>query len=118
MAEETTLSQIRQRLRTFNAERNWAQYHSPRNLAMALSVEVSELLALYLWSSDNGPQPPIESRKENVEEEVADILICLLNFCHRADVDLLSVTEKKIAKNAEKYPVEKSFGKLEKHTEL
>jgi NTP pyrophosphatase (non-canonical NTP hydrolase) len=118
MAEETTLSQIQQQLMNFNLQRNWDQYHSPRNLAMALSVEVGELLALYLWSSDDGPQPPVETRLDKVEEEVADVLICLLNFCQKAEIDILSVTEKKILKNGKKYPVEKSFGKLEKHTEL
>ena len=118
MQENTTLSHIQDLLIAFNKDRNWGQYHSPRNLAMALSVEVGELLSLYLWSSDDGPQPPIVEREKQVKEEAADVLICLLNFCHQADIDILSVTKQKIQKNAEKYPVEKSFGKLEKHTEL
>jgi NTP pyrophosphatase (non-canonical NTP hydrolase) len=118
MDENTTLSHIQQRLINFNTERNWSQYHNPRNLAMAISVEAGELLEHYLWSSDNGPQPPITNRKHKVKEEVADVLICLLNFCHHAEIDLIEATLEKIQMNEEKYPIEKCFGKLEKHTEL
>ena len=118
MPENTTLSHIQKRLIDFNAARNWNQYHSPRNLAMAISVEAGELLEQYLWSSDTGPQPPIETRIHTVKEEAADILICLLNFCHNAEIDLLSATMQKIDQNEKKYPIDKSFGKLEKHNEL
>ena len=116
--ETTTLSHIQKRLLLFNKERNWEQYHNPRNIAMALSVEAGELLSHFLWSSDDGPQPPVEGRKELVEQEAADVLICLLNFCHQANIDILNATMKKIDINENKYPVKKSYGKLEKHTEL
>lgn len=113
-----TLSDIQRLLIAFNAERGWDKYHSPRNLAMALSVEAAELLELYLWSSDNGPQPPVAARNERVASEAADVLICLLNLCATADVDLLAAAAEKIEKNRQKYPIEKSFGRLEKHDEL
>ena len=100
--EETTIGAIQKTLRIFNAERDWDQYHSPRNLAMALSVEAAELLELYLWSSDTGPQPPVASRIPKVEDEAADVLICLLNFCRHADIDLAAAVKRKIGKNAEK----------------
>jgi NTP pyrophosphatase (non-canonical NTP hydrolase) len=106
------------RVRAFNDARDWGRYHSPRNLAMALSVEAGELLELYLWSADGGPQPPVESRAPKVADEAADVLICLLNFCDRAGVDLESAFEQKLARNAEKYPVERARGRLEKSTEL
>ena len=118
MTRSSTLLQIQNKIREFNRERDWSQYHSPRNIAMALSVEVGELLELFLWSSDDGPQPPVEGRREKVEEEAADVLICLLNFCDQMDIDILEVTEQKIAKNHGKYPVDKSSGRLEKHNEL
>ena len=114
---ETTIATLRSRLRTFNEERDWDRYHSPRNLAMALTVEANELLELYLWSTDEGPQPPVASRIPKVEEEAADVLICLLNFCHHAHVDLAAAVERKILKNAEKYPVSKVRGRMEKHSE-
>lgn len=116
--QHTTLGELRARIAAFNAERDWAQYHSPRTLAMALSVEVAELLELYLWSSDQGPQPPVASRAPRVAEELADVAICLMNLAERTGVDLSAAIEAKLAKNAEKYPVEQSRGRLEKSTEL
>ena len=118
MTKTSTLLQIQNKIREFNHERDWAQYHSPRNTAMALSVEAGELLELFLWSSDDGPQPPVEGRRSKVEEEAADVLICLLNFCDQMNIDLLEVTERKIERNRLKYPIEKSLGRLEKHNEL
>ena len=114
---ETTIAELQNLLRMFNEERDWDQYHSPRNLAMALSVEAGELLELFLWSSDDGPQPPLPSRIPKVEEEAADVLICLLNFCRHAQVDLSAAVEQKIRKNAEKYPVSLVRGRMEKHSE-
>ena len=118
MTTTPTLLQLQNKIREFNRERDWAQYHSPRNIAMALSVEAGELLELFLWSSDDGPQPPVESRRRKVGEEAADVLICLLNFCDQMNIDLLDVTNQKIEHNRLKYPVEKSIGRLEKHNEL
>jgi NTP pyrophosphatase (non-canonical NTP hydrolase) len=118
MSNSTSLSQIDALIAKFNADRDWEQYHNPRNLAMALSVEASELLELFLWSSDQGPQPPVEGRDGDVADEAADVLICLLNVCRSMNIDLLEATKNKIAKNALKYPIEKSLGKLEKHDEI
>ncbi|MSP55178.1 MAG: nucleotide pyrophosphohydrolase [Myxococcales bacterium] len=116
--DTTPIAAIRQRLAAFNTERDWAQYHSPRNLAMAVSVEAGELLALYLWSSDGGPQPAVASRSAQVEDEAADVLISLLNLCNVAGIDLAAAVDRKLARNAERYPVDVSRGRLEKYTEL
>lgn len=115
---EPKLSDLAARIRAFNAERDWGRYHSPRNLAMALSVEAGELLELYLWCSDDGPQPPVEARAPRVAEEAADVLICLLNLCDRAGIDLAAAVDAKLLRNAEKYPVQAARGRLEKSTEL
>lgn len=114
----TPLAELRARLRAFNAERDWSRYHSPRNLAMAVSVEAAELLELYLWSADDGPQPAVPERAPRVEEEAADVLISLLNLCEAAGIDLTAAVERKIARNAEKYPVERARGRAEKWSEL
>ena len=116
--DRTELGTLRRALRNFNAERDWGRYHSPRNLAMALSVEAGELLELYLWSSDEGPQPPVASRETKVADEAADVLICLLNLCEAAGVDLSAAVADKLARNALKYPVDLARGRLEKSTEL
>ena len=115
---ETTILQVKTALKAFNNAREWSQYHNPRNLAMALSVEANELLSLFLWSSDTGPQPPVASRQQSVHEEAADVMICLLNFCNSMNIDLAQAVYQKMQKNNEKYPVNKSRGKLEKHNEL
>ena len=115
---ETNIAEMRREIAAFNQERDWAQYHNPRNLAMALSVEAAERLELYLWSADDGPQPPVESRAPRVAEELADVAICLLNLAERTGVDLSAAVAAKLAKNAEKYPVASSRGRLEKSTEL
>lgn len=114
----TPIATLRDALRSFNADRDWAQYHSPRNLAMAVSAEAGELLALYLWSADGGPQPPVAARADKVADEAADVLISLLNLCNAADLDLAAAVERKLAANAAKYPVHAARGRLEKYTEL
>ncbi|MDP2311589.1 MAG: nucleotide pyrophosphohydrolase [Pseudomonadota bacterium] len=116
--DSTPIGELRARLRAFNAERDWARYHSPRNLAMAVSVEAGELLELYLWSADEGPQPAVASRTPRVADEAADVLISLLNLCEAAGIDLAAAVEAKIARNAEKYPVARASGRLEKWDEL
>ena len=119
MAEETvTLRELSARVAKFNDERDWAQYHNPRNLAMSVSVEVGELLELFLWSRDDGPQPPVEARIPKVREEVADVAICLLNLCNRMDIDLAGAIVDKLKINAERYPVDKARGRMEKYGEL
>ena len=112
------LDALTSQVRAFNEARDWGRYHSPRNLAMALTVEAGELLELYLWAADDGPQPPVASRSPRVADEAADVLICLLNFCDRAGVDLHAAFERKLALNAQKYPVDQSRGRLEKSSEL
>lgn len=116
--QHTTLAELRDRVRAFNEARDWGRYHSPRNVAMALSVEAAELLELYLWAADEGPQPPVAARAPRVAEEAADVLICLLNLAEVAGVDLAAAVEAKLAKNELKYPVELSRGRLEKSSEL
>ena len=113
----TTLAQIRDALRQFNADRDWGRYHSPRNLSMALCVEAAELMELYLWAADEGPQPPVAARLPRVAEEAADVAICLLNFCERADIDLAAAIAAKLEANARKYPAEQVRGRLDKHDE-
>lgn len=116
--EATPLGEIAAAIHAFNEARDWAQYHSPRNLAMSLSVEANELLELYLWSADGGPQPPVSTRGPKVAEEAADVLITLLSFCQRANIDLAAAAQAKLARNAERYPVERARGRLEKAAEL
>lgn len=114
----TTLAELSGAVQEFNAARDWSQYHCPRNLAMALSVECAELLELYLWSRDDGPQPPVPSREPRVADELADVAVCLLNLAAHSGVDLAAAVDRKMLKNGRKYPVALARGRMEKSTEL
>lgn len=118
MADDApTLAELQARVRAFADARDWGKFHSPRNLAMALSVEASELLELYLWSADDGPQPLNPGREPKVADEAADVLICLLNFCDRAGVDLAAALDDKLRRAEEKYPADRVRGQALKYHE-
>ena len=105
----TPLSELKEALARFNAERGWGRFHTPMHLAMALSAEAGELLELFLWKrEDELPD------RERLGEEMADVLICLTNLARRLDLDLMATVEKKIAKNAERYPAAQAYGRADK----
>jgi dCTP diphosphatase len=112
-----TIAELQARVRAFADARDWARFHSPRNLAMALSVEAGELLELYLWSEDAGPQPLVPERAPKVADEAADVMICLLNFCERAGIDLAAAVQSKLARAEAKYPADRVRGKALKYHE-
>ncbi|MEC8191779.1 MAG: nucleotide pyrophosphohydrolase [Myxococcota bacterium] len=119
MADQSiSISELKRAVADFNSQRDWAQYHNPRNLAMALSVEASELLELFLWSRDDGPQPPVDGRMLRVHDELADVVICALNLANQMGIDVSDAVSNKLEKNAKKYPVAKARGRMEKSTEL
>jgi NTP pyrophosphatase (non-canonical NTP hydrolase) len=117
MTADPTIADLTARVRAFAEARDWGKFHSPRNLAMALSVEAGELLELYLWSTDEGPQPPVAARDARVAGEAADVLMCLLNFCDRAGIDLAQALDEKLAKAEAKYPVDRVRGQALKYDE-
>ncbi len=112
------LTELRDRLRQFADERDWEQFHSPKNLAIALSVEASELLEHFQWLTDAESARLDATQLARVREELADVLLYLIRLADRLDVDLLAAARDKIALNAEKYPVEKARGSSRKYTEL
>ncbi|MFT6816403.1 MAG: dCTP diphosphatase [Myxococcota bacterium] len=115
--DSPTLDALTARVRAFSEARDWVQFHSPRNLAMALSVEASELLELYLWCDDDGPQPRVAEREPKVADEAADVLMCLLNLCDQAGIDLGRAFHDKMDRAEKKYPVERVHGKALKYSE-
>lgn len=110
------LDEIRERLRAFVAEREWEQFHDPKNLAMAVASEAGELLAEYRWISnaeaDVWSQEPENQRR--VAMEAADVGIALLLFCDRIGLDVVGIMEQKIEINLRNYPVEASRGHHER----
>jgi NTP pyrophosphatase (non-canonical NTP hydrolase) len=100
------------KLIAFRDARDWEQFHNPKDLALAISVEAGELLELYLWKK------PEEANKERVKEELADILSFALLLAEKYDFDIKQIVLEKIAANDLKYPVEKAKGTAKKYTEL
>ena len=114
----TDLESLRDQLRTFASERDWDQFHSPKNLAAALAVEASELLEHFQWLTEaQSQQLPPETLNE-VSNEVADVLLYLIRISDKLGIDLIAAANAKIVLNAEKYPVEKARGSSRKYTEL
>jgi NTP pyrophosphatase (non-canonical NTP hydrolase) len=105
-------------IKAFNRERDWERYHSPKNLAMALTVEVSELLEIFQWLTEDQSRhlPPV--KKQAVEEEIGDVTILLLALAEEVGIDILDAARKKLQRNREKYPVHKARGRAEKYNEL
>ena len=112
------LDDITSRIVEFRDERDWQQYHSPRNLAASVSIEAAELLELFQWSSDESIAEDVETRRTDLERELADILIYCLLLAHDTGVDPVAAVEAKLAENAAKYPTHKARGSRAKYTEL
>jgi len=113
-----SLIELRDALRRFAAERDWQQFHTPKNLAIALSVEASELLEHFQWLSDAESQSLDATQLARVRDEIADVLLYLVRLADRLDVDLLAAARDKLALNAKKYPADKSRGSSRKYTDL
>jgi dCTP diphosphatase len=112
------LEKLRDELRRFAADREWDQFHTPKNLAIALSVEAAELLEHFQWLTPEESQHLTTERVEGVRLEMADILLYLVRLADRLGVDLAASAFDKIAINAKKYPVALAKGSAKKYTEL
>jgi NTP pyrophosphatase (non-canonical NTP hydrolase) len=106
-------------LRAFAADRDWDQFHTPKNLASAITVETSELLEIFQWSRGQKEWNDLDAPdvRARTEEELADILLYLIRFADKAGIDLQRAAESKLALNAEKYPVERFKGSDKKYNE-
>ena len=109
---------LREALRRFADERDWEQFHSPKNLAMALSVEAAELLEHFQWLTEEQSRRPRPRELEKMREEMADVLLYLVRLADRLGVDLAHAASAKMKLNAKKYPVRKARGNSRKYTEL
>lgn len=105
-------------LRAFAAERDWEQFHSPKNLAAALSVEAAELLEHFQWLSEEQSLSLPTEKHEAVAEEVADVLLYLLQLADKLGIDPVEAARKKLETNARKYPVDRAKGNSKKYSEL
>lgn len=118
--ELTQIKKIQDQIANFAKEREWDQFHTPKNLAMALTIEASELMEIFQWLTSEQSKEILadEAKAIKVEEEIADVFIYALRFANVLGIDVEEAIQKKIAKNAKKYPVEKAKGNALKYNEL
>ena len=105
------MKETMERIKKFRDDRDWQQFHTPSNLAKAISIESGELLEEFLWDNDN-------FNLQNVKEELADVMIYCIHMANALDVNIEDIINMKMDKNEMKYPVEKTKGKSTKYTEL
>jgi NTP pyrophosphatase (non-canonical NTP hydrolase) len=109
-----SLDDLRNQLRDFARARDWEQFHSPKNLSMALIVEAAELLEHFQWLTESQSQVLNPEKREQVAQELADVLLYLVRLADRLDIDLLDAAQRKLVINAHKYPADKVRGSAKK----
>lgn len=110
------MNELIEKLREFAAERDWEQFHTPKNLAMALSVEAAELVEIFQWLTPEQSANLTPERLQHLREEVGDVLLYLLRICDITGIDPREAAEEKLEKNAEKYPAHLAKGRMDKYT--
>lgn len=118
MDKKTTIEELKNKVKKFCEDRDWDQFHNPKELAIGISTEANELLELFRFKSEDDMKRIMNSdKKTEVEEELADVLYFVLRFAQMNNIDLSQAIESKINKNNQKYPIEKSKGSNKKYNE-
>ena len=112
------MQELIKKIRAFAQDRDWEQFHSPKNLAMALVVEAAEIVEHFQWLTEEQSRNLPPDKLEKIKEEIADVMIFLTNLADRLGIDPLEAAKDKIEKNKRKYPVEKAKGSARKYNEL
>jgi NTP pyrophosphatase (non-canonical NTP hydrolase) len=118
MNRTDSLDDIRRRLAAFVAERDWDQFHNPKNLAMALVGEAGELVEHFQWLTPEQSRDLPAAQRAEVELEIADVLLFLLRLCDKLQIDPVDAANRKLELNAAKYPIDKSRGRAAKYDKL
>ena len=111
-----SLTELEDGVDAFVAERDWAQFHTPKNLAMGVAIEAAELMEHFLWSPESAAPDP--ARKALIAQEMGDVVIYLVRLSRVLEIDLVAAATEKLALNREKYPVEKAKGRATKYLDL
>jgi NTP pyrophosphatase (non-canonical NTP hydrolase) len=112
------MNDLTKKILKFRNERNWKQFHNPKDMAISLVLEASEVLEHFQWKNKEEMEEYIKTHKEHIAEELADVLYWVLLMSHDLKIDIIKASEKKLKKNIEKYPIIKAKGKHTKYTEL
>lgn len=118
MSTPDSMLLLRDALRAFAAERDWEQFHTPKNLAMALAGEVGEVIEHFQWLTPEASGALSDGQREEVALELADVLLYLVRLADVLDIDLADAARRKLAVNAARYPAEKARGRHEKYDKL
>ena len=117
MTQQDSLALLRANIKAFVEARDWAQFHTPKNLAMAMIVEAAELVEHFQWDTPQESQQLTPEKREAVSHELADTFVYLLRIAEVLNIDLIQAANEKIVLNAKKYPVEKAKGSNAKYTQ-
>lgn len=112
------IKQLQQMIRKFRDERDWMQFHNPKNLACSISIEAAELLEQFQWKTPEESALLGKEQKEKISHEIADVAVYLFELADNLDIDLVQAIQAKLMLNAEKYPIVKAKGSAIKYTEL
>ena len=114
----TTVRELRDLVEQFIDARDWYQFHTPKDLSMAISVEASELVEKFLWIGSQKSFQEVDNNRHEIEQELADVVITAINFARAAKIDIADAVKRKMEHNAKKYPLEKAKGRYEKWDKL
>lgn len=117
---DTTLAELKKRVLAFAHAREWEQFHTPKNLSMALAAEAGELMEHFLWATaeESHRTARAQAKRRDIEDELADVIIYALEFANMTDIDVAAAIARKMKANAKKYPVAKARGRSTKYNEL
>jgi Predicted pyrophosphatase len=115
---DTSVEHLKQKLSKFVKDRDWKQFHSPKNLSMSIAIEAAELMEVFQWLNTEESHEILKDKTklEEIRDELADIAMFVMEFCNMFDIDLSSAVLKKLKKNAKKYPAKLARGKSHKYT--
>lgn len=120
MSQKESIASLQARIQAFSEERDWDQFHTPKNLIMAATSEMGELAEVLQWKNDAEAAEFLASQygRQRISEEIADVAIYLIRLCQKLDLNFIEILSEKISQNDLKYPVDKSKGSTRKYTDL
>ncbi len=116
--QTTTIQQLKDLWAKFVQERDWQQFHSPKNVSMDIAIEAAELMEKFLWIDVADSHQEVEKNRQEIEDELADVIAAALCFANACNIDIARAVERKMAENRKKYPIEKAKGKYTKYSAL
>lgn len=112
--QKATIQELKDKMRKFVQDRNWEQFHTPKNLSMCIAIEIGELMEHFRFTPDSELADAVEKNRQDIEHEVADIALMLLQFCNMNRIDLTAAIDSKLEELEKRYTIERSYGRSTK----